>query len=835
MSAPFYRNVPSGTTIGYGGLTPSTTYYVEVKALDSAGADLTAYSAPVAARTLPPQPAPPTGLKATAQTSDHLTMAWNPVAGAVGYRLMYSLKSDMSAPFYRNVPSGTTIGYGGLAPSTTYYVEVKALDSAGADLTAYSAAVTARTLSAPPAPPAGLRSTAQSTTTLSFSWDTAANAPQYRLALSSTADMSNPTYLRTATAFVEVRGLTPATPYYAQVRAISDVGDGITSYSAVVKATTGAVTVLPAVENPLSVASFNIRCWSCNDGLPDETPWTTRRVAVVETIVSKMPDIIGIQEASQTWIDNRPGGYTQFEDVRDRLIAAGASYKLSDSDRNNCVDSTRPTDCVYADKGASAGTKIYYNSKTVKLTRSGSKALPAPAGNTIPRYVAWAEAVQLSTGKRIFFANAHLEVGTGATANDLRKRQALAVMDVIKAKNTGSLPVILVGDMNSNKWDEPSNGPYDVITGQGLTDPLGNTYKSWYPSGAATAEQVVNRQVNSWNGFERTVRQGEAETSGSYIDYIFTSTLRVTYYENVARIDARGKYVGIIPSDHNMQFAKVSLDPTSPPAEVIAPPATVTVTPAAPQFLASTYAVPAVTGVQYKVNGVTTSSGTYAGHGTVTITAVAAAGYVLQGTSSWERTFVVLSDVPAKTAFENEIHWLFGQGISTGWVEPNGMTTFRPLQSVNRDAMAAFMYRLKGKPDFTPPKVSPFKDVPTDSQFYKEITWLAAQQISSGWDEGNGAYTYRPLQPVNRDAMAAFMYRLAGEPGFTPPATSPFRDVLVSTKFYREITWLAAERISSGWDEGAGRFTYRPLLSVNRDAMAAFMSRFNGKYPSLAA
>ncbi|MET4096678.1 fibronectin type III domain-containing protein [Arthrobacter sp. UYCu712] len=559
MSAPFYRNIASGTTGGYGGLTPSTTYYVMVKALNSAGADLTAYSAAVAAKTLPAQPAPPTGLKATSQTSNYLTMGWNAVTGAVGYRLMYSTKSDMSAPFYRNIASGTTGGYGGLTPSTTYYVMVKALNSAGADLTAYSPPVTAKTLVAPPTPPTGLKSTAQSTTTLAFSWGAVADAPQYRLALSSKSDMSSPSYLTTTSASGEMRGLSPATAYYAQVRVISATGAGITSYSPVVKATTAAVPVLPAVANPLSVASFNIHCFTCVDGMPEEKSWAERRAAVVQTIVSKMPDIIGVQEASQTWLDNRPGGYTQFEDLRDRLTAAGGAYKLTDSDRNNCVDSRLPTNCVYADKGASAGTKIFYNANTVKLIRSGSKELPAVAAADIPRFVAWAEAVQLSTGKHVFFADAHLEIGKDAASNDLRKRQAQTVMDTIKSKNTGALPVILVSDMNSNKWTEPANGPYDVITSQGLVDPLGNTFKSWYPSGAATAEKVVNRRVNSWNGFERAVRQGAAGTSGAYIDYIFTSKMRVTYYENVAKIDALGNYVGTFASDHNMQFATVGL------------------------------------------------------------------------------------------------------------------------------------------------------------------------------------------------------------------------------------------------------------------------------------
>lgn len=186
------------------------------------------------------------------------------------------------------------------------------------------------------------------------------------------------------------------------------------------------------------------------------------------------------------------------------------------------------------------------------------------------------------------------------------------------------------------------------------------------------------------------------------------------------------------------------------------------------------------------------------------------------------------ADVVTTQQFYKEICWLFENEISTGWTE-NGTRTYRALEPVNRDAMAAFMYRLAGKPAYTPPAVSPFTDVPPGTAYYKEINWLAAQEISTGWDEGNGIRTFRPLSPVNRDAMAAFMYRLAGEPSFTPPVASPFTDVLPGTAFYKEITWLAAQGISEGWTEEDGSKTYRALQPVNRDAMAAFMYRFNEK------
>ncbi|CAN7492768.1 S-layer homology domain-containing protein [Arthrobacter sp. LjRoot14] len=200
----------------------------------------------------------------------------------------------------------------------------------------------------------------------------------------------------------------------------------------------------------------------------------------------------------------------------------------------------------------------------------------------------------------------------------------------------------------------------------------------------------------------------------------------------------------------------------------------------------------------------------------------ATAAEFLNGGSEMSGPF---ADVPSGTQFADEINWLASQGISTGWKEANGTTTYRPVTPVNRDAMAAFMYRLVGEPPYSAPYYSWFADIAPGTQFYKEINWLAEYGISGGWDEGNGQYTYRPLTPVKRDAMAAFLYRLMGKPAFTPPATSPFVDVSTSNQFYKEITWLASLKISTGWDEGNGKFSYRPLNPVNRDAMAAFMYR----------
>lgn len=171
-------------------------------------------------------------------------------------------------------------------------------------------------------------------------------------------------------------------------------------------------------------------------------------------------------------------------------------------------------------------------------------------------------------------------------------------------------------------------------------------------------------------------------------------------------------------------------------------------------------------------------------------------------------------DIGAGDAFYHEVAWLATNGISTGWPD----RTFRPLNNVERGAMAAFFYRMAGSPAYTPPATSPFTDVPTDHQFYEEISWMAERGVTTGWPDG----TFRPDAPVNRDAMAAFFYRLAGSPGFTAPAASPFTDISAGDQFYREVSWLAHNKISTGWADG----TFRPVQPVNRDAMAAFIYRF---------
>ena len=412
------------------------------------------------------------------------------------------------------------------------------------------------------AAPSGLKLSSKSSTSISISWNSVSGASRYRVQYSTKPDFSESAYNRFTAVSADISGLASNTTYYLRVRAISaDGSTNLTDYSAAISAKTDAAAALAPVSNPLSVASYNVKCANCFAGAANELPWTDRRAAVVSTIKSQMPDVLGVQEASQGWLkdDTRPGGVSQFEDLQERLQAAGAGYKLTNSKRNNCVKDTTPTNCVYADQGASQGTKLLYNSATVDLMSQGSLALPSTDQTDNARYLAWGIFTQKSTNKKFFIGDAHLQPGAGADYQALRTQQAQAIAAEIKKRNTENLPVLVTGDFNSHKWTAPTNAPYDVMAAAGYIDPLGNTYASDVPSGEATAEKTVGANYDSFNAFKRQVNARNDVGNGTYLDYIFTSKMRVAEWQTVVNADSNGNFVGTIPSDHNMVRATVQL------------------------------------------------------------------------------------------------------------------------------------------------------------------------------------------------------------------------------------------------------------------------------------
>ena len=187
--------------------------------------------------------------------------------------------------------------------------------------------------------------------------------------------------------------------------------------------------------------------------------------------------------------------------------------------------------------------------------------------------------------------------------------------------------------------------------------------------------------------------------------------------------------------------------------------------------------------------------------------------------------FMALSDLDKDTPHLMDILWLYAMGITTGFKDG----TYRSLDSVARCDMAAFLYRLAGSPAFTPSgeDIAYFADVDANTPHCNEIWWLAHEGISKGWDEEGGTHTFRPYASITRCDMAAFLYRLAGSPTYTPSAADKayFSDVDAKTPHAVEVWWLASTGISMGWTESDGTHTFRPYNEIARCDMAAFLHR----------
>lgn len=209
----------------------------------------------------------------------------------------------------------------------------------------------------------------------------------------------------------------------------------------------------------------------------------------------------------------------------------------------------------------------------------------------------------------------------------------------------------------------------------------------------------------------------------------------------------------------------------------------------------------------------------------------------------WNR--MVFADVRQEgqkdpTPHATDIQWLADNGISGGWLEANGTYTFRGMDTVKRQDMAAFLRReavRRGVSDAATWKPltadwERFKDVNSKTPHAEDILWLAHAGISTGWQEPDGRWSYRGMSPVVRQDMAAFLKRLAdaaGKSGGVTPKTD-FTDVTVGkTSHWAAIQWLGGSGITTGYKNANGTWRFEGMTSVYRQDMAAFIHRLDNR------
>ncbi|GAA2088451.1 endonuclease/exonuclease/phosphatase family protein [Aeromicrobium tamlense] len=381
-----------------------------------------------------------------------------------------------------------------------------------------------------------------------------------------------------------------------------------------------------AGRTPLLAASYNIAGYNASAGtMPG---WESRADRVVGMIMRCSPDVIGLQEASEAWMQRRPPGsrnHAQFEHVVDLMNARtpGAPYRVTNTYRKSCP-TTGPNPavwngtwhgerapwrtCTTSASASSSDNRTVYDSRVLEVVRHGSR--PLSSATSTKRTLDWTIFRVRATGKQFLFANTHLDARyrgkaiTTSASNSFRRKQAAQVLATVKQLRAGSLPAVLVGDLNSNGRTR-STTAVDDFTRAGLVDLLGTdrrVYRSKSAKWRGSCKSVgvtsslsatrfarvplhVKRRINvSYNSSNAVAGKGPGSAKntcmyrdkklkrprgstpaayykhqGTRIDYVLAAGIRARGWETVVDANLRtARYRATPPSDHHMVAATLA-------------------------------------------------------------------------------------------------------------------------------------------------------------------------------------------------------------------------------------------------------------------------------------
>jgi endonuclease/exonuclease/phosphatase family metal-dependent hydrolase len=419
--------------------------------------------------------------------------------------------------------------------------------------------------------PAGLRAITATSSSMTLHWRAVAGASAYRVMMSTQPNLlSGRMYHDFTTTTGVMVGLRSTTRYYYRVAVINRVaGARISAFTApaypnYVSGPVGDASMTPAptptstASYDLRAASYNVQSISLDKTVGEQRPWKERQAGVVAHINGEHVDVMGLQEASQVNMDPTRvvDGPNQFLDIRNGLNkVSGGNYQVTTDASYNCVNPSSSYKCTYQSRGASNGDHILYNADTLTMLSHGSYLFKTQAAvGALARYLTYATFQVNTTGQQFFFVSTHLDAD--------RATEWPEVVQQINA-HKGTLPVVSVGDYNTQKYDPIAADLLPTMKRNGYGDVLNQEYRQ-NPVLHPRAEKTVNGWVYSFNHDYRDVHKFSCDKTtkiGNNIDLMFASNnLRVKVWKVVVDFNTSTMMVnGVIASDHNMVSAVITL------------------------------------------------------------------------------------------------------------------------------------------------------------------------------------------------------------------------------------------------------------------------------------
>jgi endonuclease/exonuclease/phosphatase family metal-dependent hydrolase len=262
----------------------------------------------------------------------------------------------------------------------------------------------------------------------------------------------------------------------------------------------------PAAQaDPLRVMTFNIRYGTAPDG---DNAWPHRREIVADVIRDYAPDVLGLQEALQS----------QLDELRERL----PEYAM--------VGVGRDAD------GGGEYSALMYRPERLDVSDAGTfwlSATPATPGsrtwgNNLPRICTWARFLDRTSARRFLVFNTHWD----HESQPARLEGAKLLGERVSELSMGGEPAIVMGDFNAT----PDNPAFQALL---ETGGLKDTFRAVHPD---------ESDVGTFNGFRTT-------WSSRKIDAVVVSEEWQVEDAAIVRTQVDNRF----PSDHFPVTATVTL------------------------------------------------------------------------------------------------------------------------------------------------------------------------------------------------------------------------------------------------------------------------------------